>query len=152
MTTPDTSRAPAFSLDAASVAQIDLAVNDLRLWGTGVLLMTPEGATRIAPEDFSFRLPLTELPPIEDPAMQSTYPAAQERVHTAHLCRTPIDPVTAVRSPGLQKGNSDLQPATWNPPQYRDCLTCMGKGTGRALVGGGNAACAQCKGFGRIKL
>lgn len=62
--------------------------------------------------------PLSELPPIEDTAMQATYPAAQARVHIAHLCRTPIDPVTAVRSPGLQKGNSDLQPATWNPPAW----------------------------------
>lgn len=51
---------------------------------------------------------LSELPPIQEPAM---YDQARERVHTAFLCRTPIDPVAKILSPGLQKGNADLQPA-----------------------------------------
>ena len=46
------------------------------------------------------------------------YPQARERVHTAFLCRTPIDPLTTILSPGLQRGNTDLQPATWNPPSW----------------------------------
>lgn len=99
MTTPDTSRAPAFPPGRWVDQSADYPPE---VWAVLQAICRP----------------LTELPPIEDTAMQATYPAAQARVHTAHLCRTPIDPVTAVRSPGLQKGNSDLQPATWNPPAW----------------------------------
>lgn len=88
--------------------------------------------------------PPSELPPIKDTAVLDRYPDCQPR--------TPIDPVTTVRSPGLLRGNADLQPATWSPPRYRDCQSCMGKGTGRALHGGGNAACPECHGHGKVKL
>lgn len=40
------------------------------------------------------------------------YDQARERVHTALLCRTPIDPLAKIICPGLQKGNADLLPAT----------------------------------------
>lgn len=84
--------------------------------------------------------------------MQSTYPAAQARVHTAHLCRTPIDPPTAITGVVL-KGNSDLQPATWNPPAWMkpiigtscECPDCLGRG-----VRPGDVLCGLCMGSGRV--
>lgn len=96
---------------------------------------------------------LLELPPIKDPAMNTTYPAARERVHTAHLCRTPIDPVARILSPGLMKGNTDLQPAmSADVPAYRDCTVCAGRGvTGNPLPNlGGHLQCPSCKGAGRV--
>lgn len=53
---------------------------------------------------------LSELPPIQEPTMQTAYPHCQPR--------TPIDPVTAIKAAGLQKSNTDLQPAAWNPPSW----------------------------------
>lgn len=48
----------------------------------------------------------------------SLYTQAQERVRTALMSRTPADPPTRIESPGLQIGNTDLQPATWDPPSW----------------------------------
>lgn len=83
--------------------------------------------------------------------MQSTYRAAQDRVHAAHLCRTPIDPPTKILGV-VYKGNEDINPTGWKPVTYRECLECMGKGVGRALASGGNAACPRCLGVGTVKL
>lgn len=102
------------------------------------------------PECWTARLPasrsLSELPPIEDTAVLDQYPDCQPR--------TPIDPVTTVRSPGLMRGNSDLQPAQWAPRQYRECPGCEGKGVvGKIFKDGtGQAMCTQCMGAGSVKL
>lgn len=92
LSTPsDTSRAPAFSPQTALLRDIT------------ELAKLPAG-----PALFTRRL--SELPPIEDTAVLDQYPDCQPR--------TPIDPPSTVRSPGLMRGNADLQPATWNPPAW----------------------------------
>lgn len=90
---------------------------------------------------------LSELPPIKDTAVLDQYPDCQPR--------TPIDPVAKISIPGLMKGNSDLKPSTWNPPKYRDCPRCGGRG----IVGkfddarmSGNPMCTTCMGAGTVKL
>lgn len=175
VTTPDTSRAPAFPPADWPIGETrvvpshhpDLSDNHITRTGefsyTGFNAYQPQQRApirrpgmkfveAIAADDprtneeilGSYCRSIAEISPIEDTAVLDQYPDC--------LPRTPIDPPSTVRSPGLMRGNADLKPSTWNPPQYRDCQTCMGKGTGRALIGGGNAACAECKGFGRIRL
>lgn len=94
----------------------------------------------------SYRRDLSELPPIKDTAVLDAYPDCQPR--------TPIDPVAKILSPGLQRGNTDLQPATrGHVPEYRDCAVCGGRGVvGSAFPDrSGHRQCMGCKGAGRVK-
>lgn len=109
MTPTDTSRAPAFPpetgmtlIDIGGADQAILVTDEAKAqaWTNSELERCGFGQPRI----------LSELPPIEDTAVLDQYPDC--------LPRTPIDPCTTIKAPGIQKGNADLQPATWNPPAW----------------------------------
>lgn len=86
----------------------------------------------------SYRRDLSELPPIKDTAVLDQYPDCQPR--------TPIDPIARILSPGLQRGNADLPPATrGHLAELRDCTVCAGRGASRGVV------CKGCNGAGRVK-
>lgn len=96
----------------------------------------------------SYRRTTSELPPIKDTAVLDAYPDCQPR--------TPIDPVARILSPGLQRGNADLQPAMCKQkPVTRECPTCNGRGVMPRSPWAkepGDVMCSPCKGAGRVPL
>lgn len=91
---------------------------------------------------------LSEIPPIKDTAVLDAYPDCQPR--------TPIDPVARIVSPGLLRGNADLQPAMCRQkPVTRECPTCSGRGVlprSPWAKESGDLLCTPCDGSGRVRL
>lgn len=144
---------PCTLIGPANLAEIEKAAVDFSIYGVGAVLITDEGAKRVAPGDdlsqyaaafpgddrvllANYRRHLSELPPIKDTAVLDQYPDCQPR--------TPIDPPTTITGV-IFKGNTDLPPSVRSDVSaLRDCTACGGRGVSTGVV------CKACKGKGWI--